>query len=389
MTRLHGKKRKLWLVPICFGLVVVSLNSLPLIAGTQKPIIDGNAQFAQVFGANYMDKIPQELKSKFMKTPFDFWKLYNNYESFDCNVTYDIPYLKVPIYNDVFKFDYYCPKHGTGPFPTIINIHGGGWIIGNKGFPENRPQASKYLAHQGYVVFDIQYGLAHFPNMTIGNTKLDDTLGWVQGLLGRQLTNKSYSVLEQIHQVLGNFTHFLVSNASQYKVNLSCVYITGNSAGGHLTECFIGWNNTYRSIFPTENITIKGLIPFYGVSNFADLMYMINDPLLGLIGNPIELMKEMFGGDLSNTSFNNLISPVTMVDSNAPPILLLHGENDELVPVEQSRELKDAYDANATNPAILIEFPFVGHAFDYIFNSPGGQISLYYIERFLAATRYA
>ncbi|MHA1269994.1 MAG: prolyl oligopeptidase family serine peptidase [Candidatus Helarchaeota archaeon] len=389
MVRLHGKKKRYWLVPIVFGLVVTSLNVLPLVAGIQKPIIDGEAQFAQVFGSDYMDKIPQELKAKFMDSPFDFWDLYNHYERYDCNITYNVPYLTIPIYNDVFYFDYYCPRSGTGPFPTIINIHGGGWAIGNKGFPENRPHVNMYLASQGYCIFDIQYGLAHFPNETIGSINLDSLLSTVQGTLGRALTNKSYPVVEQIVHVLGNFTNFLVNNASQYNVNLSCVYVTGNSAGGHLTECFIGWNTTYRDIFPVNNITIRGLIPFYGVSNLADMMYMASDPLLSLIDDPYTLMVNFFGGDISNSSFNKLISPVTMLDDSAPPILLLHGMNDELVPVEQSRQLKAAYDANASSPCILIEFPFVGHAFDYIYNSPGGQISLYFIERFLAATRYA
>jgi acetyl esterase/lipase len=390
MTRLHGKKRKLWMIPLVFGIIVVSLNTLPLIAGIQKPINDGNSQFETVFGANYMEKIPQELKDKFMDIPFDLWEMYNHYETYEynCNITYDIPYLTIPVYSDIFRFDYYSPKTGTGPFPTIINIHGGGWAIGNKGFPENRPHVTMYLASQGYCVFDIQYGLVHFENLSIGNTDVNSLLAWVQSSLGREITNKSYPVKEQIIHVMGNFTNFLVSNASQYKVDLSNIYITGNSAGGHLTECFAGWNSTYKHVFPTENITIRGLIPFYGVSDLSSMLYMANDPLLSGVSDPVSIMEQFFGGDVSNASFNKLISPVTMVDSSSPPILLLHGTNDELVPVEQSRQMKAAYDANSSNPAILIEFPFTGHAFDYVFNSPGGQISLYFIERFLAATRY-
>ena len=83
----------------------------------------------------------------------------------------------------------------------IINIHGGGWIIGNKGF-ENRPTASRYLAQQGYAVFDIQYGLARFPDEPL----IDNALGWVQKVLGRELLNKSYTMSEMAVQILGNFT---------------------------------------------------------------------------------------------------------------------------------------------------------------------------------------
>ena len=71
------------------------------------------------------------------------------------SVQYNIPYLDNG--QDTFLFDWYCPV-GEGPFPVIISIHGGAWVIGNKG-SMNIPLFNQYFASKGYAVFDIQYGL--------------------------------------------------------------------------------------------------------------------------------------------------------------------------------------------------------------------------------------
>jgi acetyl esterase/lipase len=386
MIRLHPKKYKLWLVPLFLGLVVIFMNAMPLIGGIQKPITEGEAQFQDVFGANYMDKIDADLRGKMRDNPFDFWKIYYGFDELVYNVSYNEgPYLTVPVYNDEFYFDYYCPTTGSGPFPTIINIHGGAWVLGNKGI-ENLVYFSRYFAQQGYAVFDIQYGLGHVsdPNAQIYGMNVDEALGMVQGLLGRDLTNKSYNVPEMITQVVGNFTDYLAANANKYKVNTSCVFVTGLSAGGHLTQCFIGWNNTWSHIF-NDSLTIKGIIPRYGPADMGYLFqYQNEDPLMQGAGNFQTLMADVMGGNpYENDSLDKLISLIYYVDESAPPCLIFQGEQDEMVPLEIAYELKAAYKINAENPCILITFPFHGHAFDFVPNSPGAQIMLYYWERFM------
>jgi acetyl esterase/lipase len=383
MVRLHRmRKGKLWILPIILGVLVLSFCILPF-TGIPQTIKEGDTQFAATFGANYMDNIPVALKSKFQAAPFNFWKMYNNNDAFNCNVTKNCgPYLTVPGYNDSFYFDYYCPPSGVGPFPTIINIHGGAWVLGNKGM-ENRLMASRYLAQQGYVVLDIQYGLGSFPEDSFVN----DLLGTVQSLLGREMLNKSYTLSEIAVQVLGNFTDYIAAHALEYKINTSCVYVTGNSAGAHLTGLFLGYNTTYKNIF-NHALQLKGLILFYCPSNLTDLFEMaVTDPL-GKMVNIRSYITKIFGGTPEdNATLLNMLSPALLVNKWSPPCLILHGEKDKLVPYVEALQLKTQLDANSIQN-ILLSFPFQGHAFDYSFNSPGGQISLYYFERFLAATQY-
>lgn len=63
------------------------------------------------------------------------------------------------------KLDVYLPDHGSGPFPVIVSIHGGGWKFGDKGDVLNQPFLEA-LKHD-YAVICINYRLSdesHFPS---------------------------------------------------------------------------------------------------------------------------------------------------------------------------------------------------------------------------------
>ncbi|MHA1269319.1 MAG: alpha/beta hydrolase fold domain-containing protein [Candidatus Helarchaeota archaeon] len=382
---LHDRNKKFWTIAVIIGLVATVMNAMPLIAGINSPITSAEQQFKASFGNDYMSLIPSEMQSKMRTSPFEFWRMYTNLEQLEYNVNYTCgPYLVDPISNDEFYFDYYSPVSGSGPFPVLINIHGGAWVIGNKGL-ENLVFYSRYFASQGYVVFDIQYGLAHFPGESLFGQDVDTLLSNVQGLLGRPLTNKSYTVAEMIVHVVGNFTDYLAAHASEYKANISSVFVTGLSAGGHLTNCFIGWNTTWRHVF-NNSVKIRGIIPRYGPADLGDLYAThINDLILGSDPNFADLMEKAFGGNpATDNSLNRLISPIYYVNESAPACLFLQGSQDALAPASEARALKVVYDTYATNPCILIEFPYVGHMFDIVPTSPAGQIALYYWERFMA-----
>jgi acetyl esterase/lipase len=76
-------------------------------------------------------------------------------------------------------------------------------------------------------------------------------------------------------------------------------------------------------------------------------------------------------------------SPVTYVSSSVPPTLLLYGARDHIVEARFGRELHDRLRA-AGAVSVLLEIPWAEHAFDVLPNGLGGQLSLYYVERFLA-----
>ncbi|CAH0121555.1 hypothetical protein PAE9249_04086 [Paenibacillus sp. CECT 9249] len=98
--------------------------------------------------------------------------------------------------------DIYYPAGTKGLLPTIVDIHGGGWMYGDK---ELNKYYCLYLAAQGFAVANISYRL--LPNT--------DLLGQVQDIFAA--------------------LHWLEKHGSQHHCDLSRFYICGDSAGGHLT----------------------------------------------------------------------------------------------------------------------------------------------------------
>jgi acetyl esterase/lipase len=374
IVRLKWGQKK-WLVfTLILGFVGFGLNILPLF-GVQTTVQSAETQFNTTFGANWDNLILSGLKAKFRTSPFNMGEYFNGVPLASCNVSYDIEYAFLNG-NDSLRFDEYLPPTGSGPFPTIITIHGGGWTSGNKG-TGNLFQANRYLASQGYAVFDIIYGLAD-----TGLNKLEKRLG-IQNALGSSVNyNNSYTIPQMI-QNIGTFTNYLTAHATLYKANLSQVYVLGRSAGAHLAGCVVlGFDDSpFSSVF-NHSLTIKGGILYYPPCNMTTMLYnslAITAPYRNWID-----IQEMFDYLLEDNITNYAVySPISYVKANSPPLLIFHGSNDKLVPTSESRNLQKVMLTAGAN-CIFIECPFMGHAFDMISSNPYSQITTYYLERFLA-----
>ena len=153
-----GRRRKLYYAVGIIGLSLTVIMSLPIIS-TPISIFHAESEFNSAFGANWESQIPDHVKSNyFLSSQFAFGPAFLGWPSADCIIEKDIEY-----YNDGeirLLFDVYMPKTNATNLPgnrsTIIMIHGGGWATGDRG---QGIQIMRYLAAQGYVIFDIQYGL--------------------------------------------------------------------------------------------------------------------------------------------------------------------------------------------------------------------------------------
>ena len=76
-------------------------------------------------------------------------------------------------------------------------------------------------------------------------------------------------------------------------------------------------------------------------------------------------------------------SPITYVSRRLPPSLLIYGSRDHVVLLRFGAMLDDRLRA-AGATSVFLEIPWAEHDFDAVPNGPGGQLSLYYTERFLA-----
>ncbi|MBD3227647.1 MAG: alpha/beta hydrolase fold domain-containing protein [Candidatus Lokiarchaeota archaeon] len=378
MIKLHDRKRhKYWLIPLFFGLIVIIFFSLPIF-GTPYSVYNTEAQLKSEFGSNYMDGISADMRSNFRITPFSLWAAINGYQAPECNVSIDHDFYATRK-SDKYYFDLYTPLQGTGPYPAIIVLHGGGWVTGDK---SQLTLINKYLANQGYAIFDIQYGLSKISAMNLSIPFDISNLN-----LGSSKYNESIRIPEMVENI-GNFTHFLVSNKEKYNIDINNTFVLGRSAGAHLAGLVgLGYNSTFNHLFNTS-IKIRGVVLFYPPANMTHMFEFIgNDRLIKQTAGSHEAFFEYLlnATPSSNKTVYEIYSPTHNIDSNSPPVLIIHGTHDKLVSYSMSVELqKEMHSFN--RPCILVSFPFHGHGLDSIFTGKGGQISTYYLERFFAFT---
>jgi acetyl esterase/lipase len=103
--------------------------------------------------------------------------------------------------------DVYTPKGASGPLPTIIDIHGGGWLYG---FKEINKEYCYHLAQKGFTVISINYRL--FPEV---------------------------SLPKPVQDIFEAFM-YVNDNAKQLGVDLNNIFLTGDSAGAYYCALALG-----------------------------------------------------------------------------------------------------------------------------------------------------
>ena len=239
------------------------------------------------------------------------------------------------------RLDIYRQVAPSGPRPLVVYIHGGGWQSGHtrhSGAFANWPEVLASLARRGYVVASIEYRLsseARFP--------------------------------AAIHDVK-NAIKWLKLSAATYSVDPRKVIVWGGSAGGQLaalaaTSCGV------ESLAPevtdkgtAQSDCVQGLVAWYGVFDF-NAIPELSTPAAAP-GSPAAspARKYLDCGTTNCATTAKLASPISHVDAKDPPVLLIHGELDKVVPVGQSRAFDAALRAKGV-PSELIVIPAVDHSF--------------------------
>jgi len=195
--------------------------------------------------------------------------------------------------------DLYLP-YGIKDFPVAIHIHGGGWTAGNKGTPMGR-WWGELFACNGIAVFDIEYTLAP-------KAKISEQVKEIKcAILWAKKEGKNYGIGDK-------------------------VILFGGSAGGHLTALtafskndFLPENCEWFDEKSKDEIKVDAAIPFYGVYDFSKFYIKYFEPIRIESENIEETIKKL--------------SPINYVDFVDFPILIIHGDADFLVPLDQSVEL--------------------------------------------------
>jgi acetyl esterase/lipase len=214
-----------------------------------------------------------------------------------------------------FTMDVFLPAKPNRA--AVVWMVSGGWFSKHE---DINADLAKGFTDQGFTVFEVVHG-----------------------------TQPRYKIPEIVDQVR-TAVRFVRSHANAYGIDGNKIGVSGASAGGHLSLMIgaSGDANAVAAIFPPtdfQNYGAPGRMPF------DDPMMAIFVPAFGVDPKgPQEKIREV-----AKTT-----SPIQYVSANYPPTLLVHGDKDTLVPVQQSQSMDQAL-AKAGVEHKLVVVPGGGH----------------------------
>jgi acetyl esterase/lipase len=228
--------------------------------------------------------------------------------------------------NTQLKLDVWYPRDNPNPTPTLVYIHGGGWIFGSK---EGAVYQFLPFLEKGWRVVNVEYRMA---SNSLAPGAVEDTrcaLRWIY------------------------------RNAKQYNFDTSKIVLTGHSAGGHLSlitgmlpdgtpldnRCYA--DEKYGDV----KMKVAAIINWYGITDVNDVIQGANLKNYGAM---------WMGSQPNATEVAKSVSPLTYVREGLPPIITIHGDKDDVVPYSQATRLKDALD-KAKVPNKLVTIKNGGH----------------------------
>ncbi len=223
--------------------------------------------------------------------------------------TNDIEYARVGALS--LKLDLHLPA--TANPPLIVYVHGGAWRAGSK----SDVPISKLLDH-GFAIASVDYRLstrAVFP--------------------------------AQIHDIKAAI-RFLRAKSELYRIATKRIAIIGSSAGGHLAA-LTGVTNGHAELegkvgeHLNQSSDVQCIVSLYGASNLQTILTQSTE--FGLKVRVPALQLLLGGQPAEKPALARLASPVAHLDKSDPPLLLIHGDADPQMPLEQSKEFAKAYEA--------------------------------------------
>lgn len=221
--------------------------------------------------------------------------------------------------------DVYLPNDDATQHPVVFMLHGGGFVAGDKNMMQ---AASEYFAEQGYAVVTPSYRLvptARYP--------------------------------QQLHDAFCAMA-WTLNHADDYNLDLSKMVFIGESAGAYLATMLATIDDpapyleTCPHAWDADAFQPRGVVAYYMpvdlstcdcplAKQFAAL-YLGIDPQA--LQNNADDLRDIWAD----------ASPLVALDDSAPPFLLVHGEDDRLVPISESVYFRQVAKAAGINATLVI-----------------------------------
>lgn len=239
------------------------------------------------------------------------------------------------------RLDIYLPKTEKPVYPVVISIYGSAWLANN--------MKASDLGTFGKALLDAGYAVVTPNHRSSMDAKFP----------------------AQIHDIKA-VVRFIRANAATYQLDTSFIGINGFSSGGHLSA-LAGTSGSVRQyaagattldleghVGPDTafSSSVHAVVDWSGPTDLLVLDSCRSTPLNDGANSPESLL---IGGSVQdNRDKATLANPITYIDANDPPFLILHGDADQTVPSCQSTLLFDALQTAAV-PSQLVLIPNAQH----------------------------
>ena len=207
---------------------------------------------------------------------------------------------------------------GPGPYPVAILVHGGGWSAGDKAGTDKPGSSADItpwfgpLSKAGFTWFSINYRLAPRHRWPAALDDVQTAIRWVK------------------------------AHAPEFKGDPLRIALVGHSAGGHLA--------TLAATVADESVRVQAVVGYAPVTNHEQDLPVrggLSPSLQGLLNRPREVTEESRG-------LLRAISPLNHVRPGLPPFLLLHGDADQSVPLQQSLDFQTRLRENGVRCDLIV-----------------------------------
>ena len=220
-----------------------------------------------------------------------------------------------PLYLDVYRKE----RVGEGLRPVVLFVFGGGWVVGDR----NQVQALDLLrlVEHGFIVVTSDY---RYSTEAIFPAQINDVK----------------AALRWIH-----------ANAVDQGLDPDRVAILGPSSGGHLAALagtsggVTSLDGDLRDWTPTErelSTSVQAVVDFFGPTDLR--VYREQHRANGLGNNKrLWFLDLLVGGPVAERpDLVQMLNPIRYIDAGDPPFLIIAGDRDPVVPIQQSEMLDDA-----------------------------------------------
>jgi acetyl esterase/lipase len=317
--------------PAGLALAAVSMAGLGFLVDQARRVKDtAEEALVEGIGVDYVEQLdaqptPAELAVPWRRLVYPF-----RMRTAEVKVEKNIPYVEETGKRGLL--DVYRSADGdiTGA-PVLLQVHGGGWAIGDKnrqGIP-----LMQHMAAKGWVCVAINYRLSPRDAFPAHLVDVKRAIAWIR------------------------------EHIEEYGGDPSYLAVTGGSAGGHLCALTAVTANEpeYQPGFADVDTSVQVAVPHYGVYDFA-----------GATGlRSAELMRDTFLAPYivqkrwadAPAEFE-AASPVLRVTADAPDFFVIHGVHDTLVSVHQARLFVQRLREISKKSVVYAELPGAQHAFD-------------------------